>query len=710
MKRKIKFSFLFCIVFLCFSLPLFSDDDIISPSEGSWANYQSLVLDIPYDYQAFYSLAGENPLEFGLMYDGPVVLESDGDVVINIVIVDENYSTVEEISINYTVELHEQLDFILQSTVDPVITINKENSLYIPETVQYSLNNSDVFFDGEFLTIDDKMYFERYVPIELKKDTTLYRYVLKLGNSPVNDTTTQVLDSPISIKDWNYVSFKDLNNVTYSINNEPFMYTNTGMIYVDRSKDVTLQWKETNFDASEELYTIFLPKKPEILGIPTVPIVNTPITFYLSDSRFVFGRPQNNDSVFGLGQVFIDTIYGDAYSFFENIPIYYNGIKQGELQASFIIDKIPPQDPVIYSQNGEFYSRDDVTICFESNDPILYYIPEPKTSKTGFVSYEYKNLSSVENLDLNLFTSLESNTLTLTNTSTNAQSYEIFAYSKDFAGNNSDIVSFKVIIDPYNYYITQDLLSTGSEHLGTIDNPFSCISDLEKVLNKQNFQNFYLDGVFENLKSLTINSHIAFFCTDSTRLIFDYGETLTVRDSLLSIQGGTLEQSTANNDRLKNNTFINTVNSIFSIENCEIVLTGGINNNGIKLTDSSLYAYNSGLTVQSTEYSSGVLANNSSIITDSLRSIIVAETAIPLSLVNSTGGIENSVFISNAQYSRSIELIHSDVSLLSNTFVFDVTNQVQKKSVPAVWIDNESVIKIIEDNSFAGFTELISER
>lgn len=705
MKRFI-FSSIFSLFFLCISFPSFSEDYIISPSEGTWANYQSLVLDLPYNYQAYYSLAGENPLEFGLIYDEPVVLENEGETEIKIVIVDEEHNVVSDETLNYTVDLQEKLDFVLQDDLAPVIEINQENSFFIPEDVQYSLNNNDTFVSGKYLTISEKMYFERYIPIILGKNNIPYRYILKLGNSNANDNTFEKSESLIEIDNWNYITFSNLKDVSYSINNEPFMHTNTGSIYIDRSEDVHLEWKQTSTNSNTELFSVFLPKKPEILGIPTVPIVNKSISFYLSDSRFVFGKELNEDAVLGIGHVFIDTIYGDAFSFFENIPIYYNGIKQGELQASFIIDKIPPQNPIVSSVNDEVYSRDSITISIDSNDPVLFYVPDPKTSKTGFVSYEFKNKSPVEQVNVNQFSSLESNTITLTNSSTNAQSYEIFAYSKDYAGNASEIVSLKVVIDPYNYYIKQDFKSVNDNPLGTIDDPFTDLSQIESILNTQNFQNFYLDGVFEDLNSIDLHSHTAFFCTDSTRLIFKYGETLSVKDSLLSIQGGTLEQSTSNHAISTKNTFIDSINSIVSIENCEIILTGGKNNNCISLDESSLYIYNSGLTVQSIDYASGVLANNSSIMSDSLRTILVADTAIPLSLVNSTCGIENSAFISNAQYSRSIELINSEFSLINNTFVFDFTNQKQKNHIPAIWFDSQSILKKDTQNTFAGFTSL----
>ncbi len=688
--------------------PLFSEDYILSPSEGTWANYQSLVLDMPYNYQAFYSLAGENPLEFGLMYDEPVVLEAEGDITIDIVIVDENYNKVSENSINYTVTNQPTPEFITLDTLEPLILVNEQKSLSIPKNITFSLNNSEEFRKGNELAITDKMYFERYIPIIFNIDDNLYKYILKLGNSNNVDSLFQSAEELIKIKNWNYITFLNSKNITYSINNQSNMYTNTGTVYIDRTSDVVLNWKITNSNNPDESFTIFLPKKPEILGIPTVPIVNSAINFYLSDSRFVFGKPQNDNRILGLSRIFIDTIYGDAYSFFENIPIYYNGIKQGELQASFIIDKIPPQNPVIYTDNQNLYSRDDVVVKFSSTDPMLYYISDPILSKEGFKSSEINNKTPVDSINVDNFTSLNTNLITLSNSSTYAQAYEIFAYSTDYAGNNSDIVSFKVILDPYNYYVTQDFKGKSTKKpLGTIDDPFTDINDINYILNKQNFQNFYLDGIFKIDSSIDIFAHTSFYSKDSTRLIFKYGETFSVKDSLLTLKGGTLEQSDNNESLITENTFIDSINSVLSIEDCEIVLTGGENNNCVSLDESSLYVSNSGMTVQANGYGVGVRSNNSSIIADTLRTILVADTAIPLSIINSKCKIENSAFISNARYSRSIESINSELTFLNNMFVFDPIVKISKSNVPAIWFDSESVIKENKDNTYAGFTNLL---
>lgn len=52
---------------------------VISPAKGVLANYQSLVLNVPAEYEAYYSLSEEEPLIFSFAYDEPVLLNVDGD-------------------------------------------------------------------------------------------------------------------------------------------------------------------------------------------------------------------------------------------------------------------------------------------------------------------------------------------------------------------------------------------------------------------------------------------------------------------------------------------------------------------------------------------------------------------------------------------------------------------------------------------------------
>ena len=68
---------------------VYSDEGfvIVSPVEGTWANKQSLVLEVPEAYEVFYSFSGSHPMESGFAYDGPVMIEAEGAVSLKIALV-----------------------------------------------------------------------------------------------------------------------------------------------------------------------------------------------------------------------------------------------------------------------------------------------------------------------------------------------------------------------------------------------------------------------------------------------------------------------------------------------------------------------------------------------------------------------------------------------------------------------------------------------
>lgn len=91
-----------CLIFILFffTMPVFSQ--ILSPVSGKWSNRQLLVIDVPAGSTAFYSINGESPEKSGFAYDGPVLIDLDGEVVVNVSIIDKNGNS-ELRKISYTV-------------------------------------------------------------------------------------------------------------------------------------------------------------------------------------------------------------------------------------------------------------------------------------------------------------------------------------------------------------------------------------------------------------------------------------------------------------------------------------------------------------------------------------------------------------------------------------------------------------------------------
>ena len=102
MRNNIEFrrNKLSCFIFFCFllfSLSSFifaNNSYILSPVEGQWSNYQSVIIDVPEGATAFYSFTGDNPLYSGFAYESPVLLELEGNVTLKVAILNKDDSVI----------------------------------------------------------------------------------------------------------------------------------------------------------------------------------------------------------------------------------------------------------------------------------------------------------------------------------------------------------------------------------------------------------------------------------------------------------------------------------------------------------------------------------------------------------------------------------------------------------------------------------------
>jgi hypothetical protein len=81
---------------------LFAENSyVLSPVDGNWSNYQSIIIDVPEGATAFYSFTGDNPLYSGFAYESPVLLELEGDINLKVAILNKDNSLIEE-NINFS--------------------------------------------------------------------------------------------------------------------------------------------------------------------------------------------------------------------------------------------------------------------------------------------------------------------------------------------------------------------------------------------------------------------------------------------------------------------------------------------------------------------------------------------------------------------------------------------------------------------------------
>ena len=167
---------------------VYSDEGfvIVSPVEGTWANRQSLVLEVPEAYEVFYSFSGSHPMDSGFAYDGPVMIEAEGEVSLRIALVfpDGNAAVY---TVDYTVASPEDdLDNPLPLNFrQPVVSYTTGQSITIPTGYSYRLGNSSNFLPGEkVLALQGGSFPHRYLPCEVINGNRAWRFVLSPTGIP----------------------------------------------------------------------------------------------------------------------------------------------------------------------------------------------------------------------------------------------------------------------------------------------------------------------------------------------------------------------------------------------------------------------------------------------------------------------------------------------------------------------------------------------
>ena len=138
---------------------------IINPSQGTWANKQALVLELPVGANAYYSVNGTNPETSGFAYDGPVLLDLIGDVNLSVVVIDKNGEKSTH-NVSYSVSekaLDEEVEyssFVKKITSNVFVEYTSGEIFEIPSTLEYSMGAlPEIFEPGKSLAISADSIF-----------------------------------------------------------------------------------------------------------------------------------------------------------------------------------------------------------------------------------------------------------------------------------------------------------------------------------------------------------------------------------------------------------------------------------------------------------------------------------------------------------------------------------------------------------------------
>ena len=192
---------IFSVLFFLVSFSSFAEKShIISPVVGTWSNYQTILLDVPEGASAFYSFTGDNPLYSGFAYENPVLLELEGNINLKVVIVNSDNSVIEE-SVDFSVKNTPiDLQFYIENKNQALIPV-KEKNVSIPSYMKYSISDStEPYLKGWTLTINSENSLEQVLPLVIKNQNDMYRFMLHIMPSVSKDDSQYNFKNNISFK------------------------------------------------------------------------------------------------------------------------------------------------------------------------------------------------------------------------------------------------------------------------------------------------------------------------------------------------------------------------------------------------------------------------------------------------------------------------------------------------------------------------------
>jgi hypothetical protein len=623
---------------------------VINPKPGVWANKQTLALDVPAGCDVFYSIEGSNPLESGFAYDGPVVIDAEGDVMLRLATVAADNSSVEQ-TVRYSVSVSDAPASIAAYARGAVFRLNSGTKIELPDNFKYCLGSeTEPKFNGRTLSLS-AFYPTRLVPCTVSDGEQRWRFVISI-EVPRGNRTDSAAPSA-----------------------EPSRDTDTDTAAMPKF-DLVLDGGRYAFKA------------------------------YFSEDRtardegYMFTAPEAGitDPVF---EIPVDALFGEEISSSVAINAYYHGVFQGVIQVPYMLDRRPPDTPVIESE-ASLFGRGPVSLTIshgtsenDGHDAVFYAVESfaPDDSVFENRSLDAKNFSS-QPKQTTVFSLLQDSEISLNadfeSNSAGAVVYAVFAYAEDISGNKSDYAVFHVLIDTVNYYLAPatDEASEGIPD-GSITNPFTSFDHAFNVITRINGARLHIQGDWTVQKSVELSSSCSIFGNGKTRIKFTDDAQLVVKNTSFSAQSIVFEKNSP-----LDSPYIAPVVSLDGatarFRSCTFAVSAEGNKSLFSSAKSALDFDTCLFSVTASGYGIVVSGNNSEVSVRDSMIVLSASTAVGFSLEDSTFTLSNSRVRMIASLSRVAELARSTFRITGNVFTIDSDTPVwyDRASVPAAYINN----------------------
>ena len=675
---------------------------IISPVKGSFSNKQSLILDLSDGAEAFYSYSGGDPLLSGFAYDGPVLIDVNGHVLLNLVI--QKNEKVERHEIEYFVDESNpfadgtaEKKFINRIISENILSCSGDSVIDIPKSLRYSIGDGEKpELSGRLLSLSADNKLARYLPFIINDGNRKWRFVVHLFSEEIGLLSKNAV--PFEIHDWETFVFTG-KNLIWSIDNQLWSASKEE-ITIDRSKKHVIYWQDVAYKSGNPIQSFVLPEKPRL----KTEIYDKAVQFNLyGDLRYrlsmldagVSGQTHYDRGLYT--NLTFDTFEGDYIDSKAVFALYCDGVYQGEMSSAYTIDRQPPLPPkIIASEPGE-YVRRDVSLRIQSEPEAKIYVslegpfavkPNSYVDSNSELNYvKPSSFSLYDHKEIRLVAGLEKTV-----------GYKVFAYAEDKSGNTSAVTSYKVMIDEYNYYLdgsAPDFAADGSRL-----HPYNSFSQALKVINEGKFVHFFVSGtILLPRGGSEILSNCSFTGMQDAKFLFQPSSFLSVKDASMEMHNCVLQRD--DDTSSGSSSFLVFERAAASFVDCELV--AGFESSGTALSsDASIVSFvNSGLTVQGRVYACGISSNNSRLQLSKCHFSSISDTAVNFSLKGGSFELIESDCKVISHLGRILEASGVNLRLVSNRFRGDFDQEA--RGIKPIWKDEKSLVLEDRNNESEGF-------
>ncbi len=676
--------------------------DIISPIPGCWGNRQPLVVNAPDGWEVYYSVSGSDPLLFGFAYDGPSLIDQEGDVHLKITAVDRTGRRY-DYGVDYSVKRYSQLDpagkwteaqkkFILAISVNPVRKYTAGSVFSIPEAFSYTtasdISSSGIrFFKGGLLSLGEGNNIVRFVPFIVTDGTSFFRFLVR--TVPARDERDESRLMPFRFSDWETVIPLDASYVL-KIDDGPWQ-GKPSVLRVDRSETHVLFWKLAGAADDGKAESMVLYPRPSLAcaARPDGSCLFSlgPESPYLAGYRL--GRtesPSGMPPAVGLHKsLVLDAFPGEDIAGNFTCGVYLDGVYQGDLSAPYRVDRLPPRPPEIKPAKLtglDFSDGREVRVEGEPGTRIF-------CSYSGDDGYG----------------PLDGNSLFLPAAGNASVTYTVSAYAVDAAGNAGEKQETTVIVDGRNVYVkAPDSVSApdSPEGNGSSEAPFTSFERAALAVNSNEGLTVHIEG------NVIVRSDIVL--TKACVVEAGRGCLIFAGNAALSVEGADVVFKdcvifTGSTDDRENTSFIRARDARVSFDGCDVSANFVQEGKLIALSYSALTAKSSSFSATASSYAVLVESHASRVEIASSTCALSAYTSVAFCMIGCDLRMRNSVVGVSCYTGRIAELSGGSFIMDGNIMTGAIRAAGEMWKLPAVRVSDGAKELSSASNKIRGFAK-----